>query len=348
MKIRIVVILSSLIAFLFFAACGGKKKESEESNVSKQQQTTEMTQSEEDSLLSQWNYSDSSGRVTTIVFGEDGQVNYVVDLPENIFAKTKSGIEYRFVKRSKSEKMLSVGDVMYMNMSYKAEKNDSMLFSTKDIDEDFKMRLAAPKGEGCIEEALMLMHEGDSAIIKVDAIDFFLKSQGKTSIPAFIKKGDKIVFYIGLKKIVSGLEYANSNKELYRAHIEEENSLINRFLMDKKYPMKTTDSGLKILTIDNGAGKKPVVGNTVKIDYTAAFIDGAVFDSTLERSEPFSFVIGKKEVIVGLEEAVMNMKVGEHCLVVIPFRLAYGDQKYGNIIPPFSTLVFEIELLDAK
>ena len=44
----------------------------------------------------------------------------------------------------------------------------------------------------------------------------------------------------------------------------------------------------------------------------------------------------------------MNMQVGDHCLVIIPFRLAYGDQKYGNVIPPFSTLVFEIELLDAK
>jgi peptidylprolyl isomerase len=210
------------------------------------------------------------------------------------------------------------------------------------------MRLVAPSDKGCIEEALMLLHEGDSAVIKVDAIKFFVKSQGKASIPAFIKKGDRLVFNVKMKKIVSGLDYANANKDVYQKRIDEENSLINRFLINMNYPLKKTDSGLHILTINKGAGKKPSVGSTVKIDYTAAFIDGSVFDSTLERSEPFSFVIGNKEVIVGLEEAVMNMQVGDHCLVVIPFRLAYGDKKYGNVIPPFSTLVFEIELLDAK
>ncbi len=345
MKIKSVILTIILLsAFLAFSCKEEKKKDDD----TKTEQSKVVSEEEADSLLSQWNYSNDSGQVSMIVFGENGEAEYVVDRPENVFLKTANGIEYKIVKASKSKRTPNVGDVMYMNMSYRTERTDSLLFASSDLGEEFRMRLAAPSDKGCIEEALMLLHEGDSAVIKIDAIKFFVKSQGKASIPAFIKKGDRLVFNVRMKKIVSGLDYANANKDMYQKRIDEENSLINRFLINMNYPLKKTDSGLHILTINKGAGKKPSVGSTVKIDYTAAFIDGSVFDSTLERSEPFSFVTGKKEVIVGLEEAVMNMQVGDHCLVIIPFRLAYGDQKYGNVIPPFSTLVFEIELLDAK
>lgn len=345
MKIKSVILTIILLsAFLAFSCKEEKKKDGD----TKTEQSKVVSEEEADSLLSQWNYSNDSGQVSMIVFGENGEAEYVVDRPENVFLKTANGIEYKIVKASKSKRTPNVGDVMYMNMSYRTERTDSLLFASSELGEEFRMRLAAPRDKGCIEEALMLLHEGDSAVIKVDAIKFFVKSQGKASIPAFIKKGDRLVFNVKMKKIVSGLDYANANKDVYQKRIDEENSLINRFLINMNYPLKKTDSGLHILTINKGAGKKPSVGSTVKIDYTAAFIDGSVFDSTLERSEPFSFVTGKKEVIVGLEEAVMNMQVGDHCLVIIPFRLAYGDQKYGNVIPPFSTLVFEIELLDAK
>ena len=345
MRIKSLILTTILLsAFLTFSCKEEKKKDGD----TKTEQSKVVSEEEADSLLSQWNYSNDSGQVSMIVFGENGEAEYVVDRPENVFLKTANGIEYKIVKASKSKRTPNVGDVMYMNMSYRTERTDSLLFASSDLGEEFRMRLVAPSDKGCIEEALMLLHEGDSAVIKVDAIKFFVKSQGKASIPAFIKKGDRLVFNVKMKKIVSGLDYANANKDVYQKRIDEENSLINRFLINMNYPLKKTDSGLHILTINKGAGKKPSVGSTVKIDYTAAFIDGSVFDSTLERSEPFSFVIGKKEVIVGLEEAVMNMLVGDHCLVIIPFRLAYGDQKYGNVIPPFSTLVFEIELLDAK
>ncbi|MBQ6277378.1 MAG: FKBP-type peptidyl-prolyl cis-trans isomerase [Bacteroidales bacterium] len=345
MKIKSVILTIILLSSFLAFSCKEEKKKDDDT---KTEQSKVVSEEEADSLLSQWNYSNDSGQVSMIVFGENGEAEYVVDRPENVFLKTANGIEYKIVKASKSKRTPNVGDVMYMNMSYRTERTDSLLFASSDLGEEFRMRLVAPSDKGCIEEALMLLHEGDSAVIKVDAIKFFVKSQGKASIPAFIKKGDRLVFNVRMKKIVSGLDYANANKDMYQKRIDEENSLINRFLINMNYPLKKTDSGLHILTINKGAGKKPSVGSTVKIDYTAAFIDGSVFDSTLERSEPFSFVTGKKEVIVGLEEAVMNMQVGDHCLVIIPFRLAYGDQKYGNVIPPFSTLVFEIELLDAK
>ncbi len=342
MRYSILAILFAIAISALALSCNDGDKNNEKDKSDKNKHV------DSDSLLSQWNYSNDSGEVAMMVFGENGECDYVVDRPENVFLKTSTGIEYKIVKASKSRRTPQIGDILYMDMTYRTEKTDSLLFSSKDLNEEFKLRMSAPAAKGCIEEAFLLLHEGDSAVIKVDAIDFFIKSQGKINIPAFINKGERLVFNVKLKKIVSSVDYAKANKDVYKKRIEEENSMINRFLMNMNYPKRKTDSGLHILTISGGTGKKPSVGSTVKIDYTAAFIDGSVFDSTLERSEPFSFVTGKKQVIEGLDEAVMNMCVGEHCLVVIPFRLAYGDQKYGNIIPPFSTLVFEIELLDAK
>ncbi|MCF0206126.1 MAG: FKBP-type peptidyl-prolyl cis-trans isomerase [Bacteroidales bacterium] len=341
--------MTFIIAFLLVVSCFLESCNSCSRKDSKDGTPVADTVSNADSLLAQWDYANDSGEVTMMVFGDDGKVEYVVDRPENVFHTTESGIEYKIAKQSKSKKSPRVGDVLFMDMEYRTEQTDSLMFSSKDLNEEFKFKLSAPNAPGCIEEAFMLLHEGDSAIIKVDAINFFLKSQGKVTIPSFIKKGERMVFTVNVKKIVSGLDYANANKDQYAKRIEEENSMINRFLLNiEDYPSKKTDSGLHILTINAGGNKKPSLGSTVTINYTAAFIDGSIFDSTFERSEPFSFVTGKKQVIEGLDEAVMNMTVGSHCLVIIPFRLAYGDQKYGNIIPPFSTLVFEIELVDAK
>ncbi|MDD3860339.1 MAG: FKBP-type peptidyl-prolyl cis-trans isomerase, partial [Bacteroidales bacterium] len=133
----------------------------------------------------------------------------------------------------------------------------------------------------------------------------------------------------------------------YAFYINQENSLIDRYILDFDYQCLTKESGLRMMIIKKGSGKKALKGNAVTIHYTAGFIDGSVFDSTIERNQPFRFILGNEEVIEGLDEGVSNMNVGDHCIFIIPFRLAYGDEKSG-VIPPYSTLVFEVELIDAK
>ena len=93
-----------------------------------------------------------------------------------------------------------------------------------------------------------------------------------------------------------------------------------------------------------GTGEMPQNSQMVKVHYTGKLLDGTVFDSSVERNEPFSFVLGAHQVIPGWEIALSKMHVGEKATVIIPSNLAYGERgNYG--IPPFSTLVFDIELL---
>ena len=110
----------------------------------------------------------------------------------------------------------------------------------------------------------------------------------------------------------------------------------------RKEGVKTLASGLQYKVIKAGTGKIPKSTDTVKVHYEGKLTDGTVFDSSIKRNEPVTF--GVREVIPGWTEALQLMKVGDKWQLVIPAKLAYGEQGRPGI-PPNSVLVFEVELL---
>lgn len=102
---------------------------------------------------------------------------------------------------------------------------------------------------------------------------------------------------------------------------------------------------MKIETITAGEGASPKHGETVTVHYTGWLTDGTKFDSSVDRDEPFAFVLGTGQVIRGWDQGVAGMRVGDKVRLTIPPELAYGAQGYPGAIPPNATLIFEVELL---
>lgn len=110
----------------------------------------------------------------------------------------------------------------------------------------------------------------------------------------------------------------------------------------------TTTSGLKYDVIQPGNGTQATAGKVVSVHYTGWLEDGSKFDSSRDRGQPFEFVLGRGQVIKGWDEGVAGMKVGEKRKLYIPSDLGYGTRGVPGVIPPKSTLIFEVELLDVK
>ena len=105
---------------------------------------------------------------------------------------------------------------------------------------------------------------------------------------------------------------------------------------------------LQIEDLQVGSGAEATTGCTVHVHYTGWFTDGTKFDSSVDRGQPFAFPLGGGRVIKGWDQGVAGMKVGGKRKLTIAPELGYGARGFPGAIPPNSTLVFEVELLDVK
>ena len=130
---------------------------------------------------------------------------------------------------------------------------------------------------------------------------------------------------------------------VHQAPGEKTNYTLNySFAIDQ--PTRTA-SGLEFIDLTPGTGNTPAIGQTVTVNYSGRLTNGKKFDSSIDRNKPFSFVIGKGQVIKGWDEGISTMKIGGRRQLIIPADLAYGSQGISGIIPGNSTLIFDVQVL---
>lgn len=120
--------------------------------------------------------------------------------------------------------------------------------------------------------------------------------------------------------------------------------------MDKETnkPIITTPSGLKYVDLTVGTGAALKKGDHILVNYEGKLEDGKKFDSSYDRGQPFALVLGTGMVIPGWDEGLATMKVGGVRKLIIPPLLAYGQQGFGDVIPPNSTLIFKVEVVSVQ
>ncbi len=137
-------------------------------------------------------------------------------------------------------------------------------------------------------------------------------------------------------------------QELEQAAAKEASAEGEKFLAEnaKRDEVTVTESGLQYEVITTGEGEKPSAESTVSVHYHGTFADGKVFDSSVERGQPAEFPVNG--VIAGWTEALQLMTEGSKWKLTIPYDLAYGERGSQGAIPPYATLVFDVELLSIK
>lgn len=150
-----------------------------------------------------------------------------------------------------------------------------------------------------------------------------------------------IMAFIQGREKLKAEQKAILDRELYKDWIKQNEDFLTQ--NKTKAGVTTTTSGLQYEVIKMGNGPKPTAESTVRVHYVGTLIDGTEFDSSIKRNEPAEFpVVG---VIPGWTEALQLMPVGSKFKIYIPQDLAYGATGAGDVIKPFSTLIFEVELL---
>jgi FKBP-type peptidyl-prolyl cis-trans isomerase FklB len=164
---------------------------------------------------------------------------------------------------------------------------------------------------------------------------------GKAEMSDEIARGF-IMSFVTARQAKQAERQAEQDKVLYKDYMAQNEEFLAK--NKTKAGVTVTPSGLQYEVIKMGTGNKPTANNTVKVHYVGTLIDGTEFDSSIKRGEPAQFPVSG--VITGWTEALQLMPVGSKFKLYVPQNLAYGASQAGEVIKPFSTLIFEVELLE--
>lgn len=261
------------------------------------------------------------------------------------FTKTSTGLYYKITTKNPEGKIPQIDDYLYLEVSFDADFDSTLTFPMREMTDI----LMPSVFEGDVYEAYSLLKEGEEGEFYIQADSFFLKMTG--GLPPSVKPEDVLHFRIKLNEVKTPEEFEQEmaiKRQEYEAMLAEskaaEAAALASYIAEQKITVKPTASGLYYVEMLKGNGAKAENGKQVSVHYTGKLLDGTVFDSSVERGEPIEFVLGGG-MIPGFIEGILLMKEGGKATLVLPSALAYGERAVGDMIPPYTPLVFEVELL---
>jgi FKBP-type peptidyl-prolyl cis-trans isomerase len=206
-----------------------------------------------------------------------------------------------------------------------------------------------PDMSGFLEGIKMMKKGGKARLILPSQLAF--GERGYREIPPYTS----IIYDVTVVDVKSKAEYTKfeaaekKKQEQKKAGAKNaEKGLLQKYLKDNKINTKPTASGLYYIEKVKGTGPQIHAGSKVKVHYTGTLLNGKKFDSSRDRGgKPLDVEVGKGNVIKGWDEALLHMAKGGRATLIVPSSIAYGEQEMGSI-PPYSTLVFDIEVVEVK
>lgn len=267
-------------------------------------------------------------------------------LPAAIFScnkkqwkKTADGIYYKISTDDTNKVKPKYNDYVWMHLK-KYESKKKELFNTRIFDKDkgVEMQLKYSDKKGEIAPFFLLLGKGDSVVIRIPKN--LLDSNGSA------KK--YYTYQLNLIDFKPLAIYEYEQKEKYEQQVIIDSLAISDYLSNENLKDFTKDENGVWYKITANTFDNPVSANdAISIHYKGRLLNKEEFDNSFDRKLPLSFVLDKKQVIEGLDKALLHFKYGEKGVIIIPSRLAYGDKEVGKI-PANSVLIFEIEIFPQK
>lgn len=275
-------------------------------------------------------------------------INANAQAPAQVTAK---GTQFQVLTTSTGRK-IKLDDIITFHVVQKTAK-DSVLFSSYTTGNPVQARV---QPEGDLMDVFPLLAEKDSALVKISTDTIFKNNEAQR--PAFFPKGSVITCLIKIEKVQTLDEAIAERKAVMDGLAAKEIADMNKYIADKGLALTTTASGLKYRITAPSIKRKPVAGDSVLVNYTGRTVEGKVFDSSIEADakagglvqpgrnyEPIAFRVGQGMVIPGWDEGLLLLGEGAKATFVIPSKLAYGERGAGEDIKPFSTLIFDVQLM---
>lgn len=278
------------------------------------------------------------------------------------FKEGEGGMQYS-IHTDKAGPNIKVGDFVALKAIQKTD-GDSIIYNSYDFDRPNFMYAETPRFKGDLSTGLVMLSEGDSATIKVnmDSISAMAKKAGGVP-PAFKSK-----YMIYTVKIIKVIPKDSANVPAFQAKVESffqaetetakkaEAGKISAFIAAKGMKPTVTPSGLNYVITRQGNGVKPAKGDTVQLNYAVSLLTGKLFDTSIpalsKKSaiynpqrpyEPIKVAVGTGAVMPGFEEALTLFGEGTKATIILPSKLANGDQ--GGALPPYTPLTFDMDIL---
>lgn len=277
------------------------------------------------------------------------------------FKTTDSGLHYKFEKQNKSGQQVQDGDVLVGEMTITFDTIQTF----SNVGHADRILQAQRSFDGDLYEGLLMMHVGDKAIFAIEA-DTLAKFLQPNQMPPYYVQGQgmKIYYEIDLQDVVSRdeimEEQENFMKEMQERQQNEPDAIAS-YVSENNITAKPDANGLYVIVKKKGNGTKVAAGRNVAIDYTGRLLDGTMFDSSVESDakeggiyqagrtyEPLTYTVGQMSLIRGWEEGISGQPEGTELQLIIPSALGYGPQGAGQMIPPYSPLVFDIKIVSVK
>ncbi len=270
----------------------------------------------------------------------------------NMTSKSASGI-YTLIANAGSGRNFTKGDFITMHIQIEDVKGKK-IYSSYDQGKPTTIEFGKPIDTKGFDEVLAKLKKGAKATALVPSHMGFGEQGRQNQMGQYIiEPYSPIVYKMEIIDLKTKAEHEKAMKEA-EAKAKQEAELakqqepqdIQNYITANKISAKPTISGLYYIEKSKGKGVQAVKGKMVSVKYVGKLLNGKIFDQS--KDKPFEFSLGQGQVIPGWDEGIALMKEGGKATLIIPSKLAYGENGAGNDIPPFSPLVFDVELIKVK